>query len=371
MPDELLNEVCVLVGTRPTLIKQASVIRELQREGVPFFLIHTGQHYSYDLDQAFFVDLQIKNPELRLQGISQCKLHGEQTAEILRQVEQILLVRKPKILLVVGDTNSSLSGALAARKLNLRLAHNESGLRSYKWEVPEEHNRVIIDHISDFLFAPSERAKKVLEEERIKGMVFVTGTTICDAVTENLEIARQKSRILERLSLTSREYMVMTLHHEENVDYRNEICSIFDGISMITEKIRAPIVFPVHPRTRFRLKHFGLEETICKNTLVKLIEPLGYFDFLVLVANSMMVMTDSGGLIQEAAILRIPCLTLGCYTEWTETVEAGANSVSMNDPQLMLRYTEALLKKDRTWRNPFGEPGASRRIVEILKQHLC
>jgi UDP-N-acetylglucosamine 2-epimerase (non-hydrolysing) len=361
----------VLVGTRPTVIKQAPIIRELRRQGVPFFVIHTGQHYSYDLDQAFFVDLELEEPDFRLEGIGNCKLHGEQTAEILRQTEEILLMRRPKVFLVVGDTNSSLSGALAARKLNLRLAHNESGLRSYKWEVPEEHNRVMIDHISDYLFAPSERAKETLEEERVKGMVFVTGTTICDALTANLEIARQKSRIIERLALTRRQYIVMTLHHEENVDYREQISKIINGVSMIVEEFEIPIVFPVHPRTRLRIRHFGLEKTLYKNRLVRPIEPLGYLDFLALVANSVLVMTDSGGLIQEAAILRIPCLTLGCYTEWTEVVEVGANSVSMNDPELMLVQTRALIEKDRTWENPFSKPGAACRIVEILKQCLC
>jgi len=361
----------VLVGTRPTLIKQAPIIRELQRQGVSFFVIHTGQHYSYDLDGAFFIDLELKEPDFRLEGIGNCKFHGEQTAEILRQVEEILLIRKPKVLLVVGDTNSSLSGALAARKLNLKLAHNESGLRSYKWEVPEEHNRVIIDHISDYLFAPNERAKETLEGEQVKGMAFVTGTTICDALTENLEMARQKSRILENLALLPRQYMVMTLHHEENVDYEDQISNIIIGVSMITEEFRIPIVFPVHPRTRLRIQHFGLLETLGRNSLVRLIEPLGYFDFLTLVANSVMVATDSGGLIQEAAILGIPCLTLGCYTEWVETVEVGANSVSMNNPELMVKYTQAMLEKNSTWENPFGEPGASRAVVKILKQHLC
>jgi len=366
LPDELNNLIGVVVGTRPSLVKQAPVIRELRRQGTPYFLIHTGQHYSYELDRAFFNDLELPEPDVRLQGIEKCRFHGEQTAEMLKQIEKVLLTRKPRVLLVGGDANSNLAGALAARKLNLCLAHDESGLRSYTWNVPEEHNRVVIDHIADYLFVHHERAQKTLQAEGVRGRIFITGSTIGDAVAQNLQIAREKSRILGKLALQPGQYLVMTLHHEENVDYREEIANILQGAAAIGEAFQLPVVFPIHPRTRLRLEQFGLEE-IHRHPWIKIVRPLGYLDFLLLVAEACLVMTDSGGLIQEAAILHVPCLTLGKYTEWTEVLEIGANLVSMNDPRLMVDYAETLRHTPRHWPDPFGQPGAARRIVESLE----
>lgn len=365
--DRLENKVCILVGTRPSIVKQAPVIREIIKRQIPFMILHTGQHYSFELDRAFFMDLELPEPDFRLNGIKECKLHGEQTAEMLRQIEQILIEEKPKTMLVGGDANSNLSGALAARKLNLNLAHDEAGVRAHKWNVPEEHNRVIMDHISDYLFVPQEKAKQQLIKESVRGRIFVTGSTTIDAVTENLVIARQKSSILEKLSVEPRQYFVVTVHHEENVDYREELNNIVFGLQQIGNNIGMPIIFPVHPRTRHRLKHFGLEDKITQNDLVKPIKPLGYLDFLVLAANASMIISDSGGLIQESAIHRVPCITIGKYTEWMECVDLGANKISMNDPELMSMQADEFMHSDRDWENPFGKPGAAKRIVDILE----
>jgi UDP-N-acetylglucosamine 2-epimerase (non-hydrolysing) len=369
-PAELTAQVCVIIGTRPNLVKQGTIIRELQRQAVPFFVIHTGQHYSYELDRAFFNDLQLPEPEFRLQGVEKCKLHGEQTAEMLKQIEKVLIAQKPQIVLVGGDTNSTLAGALAARKLNLGLAHDESGLRGYKWNVPEEHNRLIIDHISDYLFVPCERTKQVLQGEGVRGQIFITGSTISDAVGENLAVAQETSTILQDLSLEPRKYLVMTLHHEENIDYRAELANLLQGVAAIGARFALPIIFPVHPRTWLRLRHFNLEGEMSANKWLKPIAPLGYLDFLALVAQAQLILTDSGGLIQEAAILRVPCLTLGTYTEWTEVVEVGANLISMNDPVRMPAYAEELVNKARSWPDLFGPPGVAKRIVAILKSFL-
>jgi UDP-N-acetylglucosamine 2-epimerase (non-hydrolysing) len=366
LTDDLTNLIGVVVGTRPSLVKQSPVIRELQRQGIPYFLIHTGQHYSYELDRTFFNDLELPEPDVRLQGIEKCQFHGEQTAAMLQQIEQVLLTRRPRVLLVGGDANSNLAGALAARKLNLCLAHDESGLRSYTWNVPEEHNRVVIDHIADYLFVHHERAKQTLEAEGVRGRIFITGSTIGDAVSENFQIAQEKSRILDKLALQPGQYLVMTLHHEENVDYREEIANILQGAKTIGEKFQMPVIFPIHPRTRLRLEQFGLEE-IHQHPWIKIVKPLGYLDFLLLVGKACLVMTDSGGLIQEAAIMHVPCLTLGKYTEWTEVLEIGANLVSLNDPRLMMDHAETLRHFPRDWPDPFGQPGAAQRIVESLK----
>lgn len=364
---DLQDKVCVVIGTRPSLIKEAPVVRELQRQSVPFFIIHTGQHYSYKLDRIFFNDLQIPEPKYRLDNVKECTLHGEQTAEMLKGIERILIQERPNVVFVGGDANTNLAGALAARKLNIQVCHDEAGLRSYDWRTPEEHNRVIIDHISELLLAPNEMAKEILEGERVKGKIFVTGSTIVDAVTENLDLACKKSTILSRLCLEPNEYIVLTVHHEENVDYVESLSNIIKGIQLIAKELKKRIIFPVHPRSKRRIIDFKLEDAINQIDLLDVISPLGYFDFLLLVSKAALVITDSGGLIQESSILHVPCVTLGNYTEWRETLDAGANVVSMNDPDKMLHDAFEMIKRKRDWPNIFGEPGPARRIVDILK----
>jgi UDP-N-acetylglucosamine 2-epimerase (non-hydrolysing) len=366
--DELIDKVCVVVGTRPSIVKQSPVIRELIKRNVPHLVLHTGQHYSYDLDQAFFEDLELATPEYRLKGIKDLKFHGEQTSEMLRQIEQIFIKEKPKTVLVGGDANSNLAAALAARKLNLNLAHNESGVRSFKWNVPEEHNRVIIDHISDYLFVPQEDARKQLVGEKVRGRIYETGSTTSDAVSENIKIANEKSTVLNDLSLKKRSYVVVTTHHEENVDYKDELTRIVEGLQKISCEIDYQFLFPLHPRTKHRLKYFGLYQKLFSCDRIRPLKPLGYLDFLTLVGGAAMVISDSGGLIQEAAIHKVPCLTLGKYTEWMECVNAGANKISMNDPELMLKYSLEFLNCNEVWEDPFGGPGAAGKIVDILEQ---
>lgn len=368
--DELTDKICIVIGTRPSIVKQSPIIRELTRQELPYMVIHTKQHYSFELDSAFFRDLELPKPNFQLEGIRDCKLHGEQTAEMLRQIEGILVNQKPKIVLVGGDANSNLSGALAARKLNINVAHEEAGLRSFKWNVPEEHNRVIIDHISNYLFAPHENAKKQLIKEGVRGKISVTGSTITDAIEGNLNIAQQTSSILRDLALEVNKYIVLTLHHEETVDYEEELRKVVEGVNRIGRASALPIVFPAHPRTIQRLTYFGLNEKILDDCDFRVIKPLGYLDFLNLIAHCAIAVTDSGGLIQEAAILKIPCLTLGHYTEWKECVEIGANRVSANNPKLMEEYALELLTVDRNWPNPFGPPGAAKKIVNHLKESL-
>lgn len=368
--DALVDKICVIIGTRPSIVKQSPIIRELKRQGLPHLVIHTGQHYSFELDRVFFKDLELPEPHFRLEGIEYCKFHGEQTAKMLSQIEQILIQEKPKTVLVGGDANTNLAGALAARKLNISLAHEEAGVRSFMWNVPEEHNRVIIDHISDYLFAPNEEAKEQLRRESVRGRILVAGSTITDAIEENLNLAKSKSSVLENLALERNKYILLTVHHEENVDYREEIVNIFEGIKGIRRAISMPIVFPVHPRTHQRLEHFQLLKELRQDKDIRLISPLGYFDFLVLLAHSAIAITDSGGVIQEAAILRVPCVTLGKYTEWRECVAIGANKVSMNNPKLIERYTLKLISGGRHWANPFGPSRSAKRIVDFLKSEL-
>jgi len=365
--EELEDKICIVIGTRPSLIKQSPVIRELQKQSIPFFIIHSGQHYSYEMDRIFFNDLELPKPDYYLATPKECTLHGEQTAEMLKGIEQILLHERPKVVLVGGDANTNLAGALAARKLNICVCHDEAGLRSYDWRMPEEHNRVMIDHISEILLAPNERAKNILQSEKVRGKIFITGSTAVDAVKQNLYLAHKRSSILNHLKVESEEYIVVTVHHEENVDYVESLTRIVEGIKLIAKELKKPIIFPIHPRTRRRLVEFGLDKIVSEINLLKIISPLGYLDFLMLISKAALIITDSGGLIQESAILHIPCITLGYVTEWEETLEVGANVVSKNDPHKMLSDALKMIKKERNWPNVFGNPGPARKIVNILK----
>ena len=365
--EELEDKICIVIGTRPSLIKQSPVIRELQKQSIPFFIIHSGQHYSYEMDRIFFNDLELPKPDYYLATPKECTLHGEQTAEMLKGIEQILLHERPKVVLVGGDANTNLAGALAARKLNICVCHDEAGLRSYDWRMPEEHNRVMIDHISEILLAPNERAKNILQSEKVRGKIFITGSTAVDAVKQNLYLAHKRSSILNHLKVESEEYIVVTVHHEENVDYVESLTRIVEGIKLIAKELKKPIIFPIHPRTKRRLVEFGLDKIVSEINLLKIISPLGYLDFLMLISKAALIITDSGGLIQESAILHIPCITLGYVTEWEETLEVGANVVSKNDPHKMLSDALKMIKKERNWPNVFGNPGPARKIVNILK----
>lgn len=361
--DQLRNVVCLIVGTRPGIIKFSPLIRELDKRAVNFFVIHTSQHYSYFMDRVFFKDLDLAEPKYRLRGVSRCKLHGEQTATMLKGIEKILVEERPKIVVVGGDANTNLAGALAARKLQMSVGHIEAGLRSDDWRMPEEHNRIMIDHISEYLFAPTERAKQNLMKDGVKGKIYVTGNTIVDAVKQNLHIAKNKSKILDELNNDN--FFLVTLHREENIDVIEDFVKILDGLKKVAQHFDYELIFTIHPRTRMRIKEFKL--TLPNN--VRVLRPIGYLDFLLLLSNSELVLTDSGGIQEESCILKVPCVTLRKSTERPETVEVGANSVSGLDPDKILKAVETMLNAKRNWTNPFGE-NVAEKIVNILEREL-
>lgn len=359
---DLTDKICVVVGTRPGIVKQSALIRELVRRDLPLLLVHTGQHYSYELDAVFFSELGLPQPHHRVAMSKDLTLHGEQTAEMLRGVEAVLVEERPRIVVVGGDANTNLAAALAARKLNLTLCHEEAGLRSEDWLMPEEHNRVMIDHISDHLFAPNDQAREMLEREAVRGRVHVTGSLIVDAVRQNVDVARARSAILDTLGVESGGYLLMTLHHEESVDYIEVFREIVRGVGLLSLETGLPVVMPLHPRTRKRLAEFDLDLP----PGIRSINPVGYFDFLTLLSGARLVMTDSGGVIQESAILGIPCITLGGVTEWTETVEIGANRVVGTRSEGVLVGGLASLAAPGGWPTPFGGAGTADRIVDII-----
>jgi len=363
------NLFALILGTRPEIIKLSPIIRELENKNESYILIHTGQHYSYEMDRIFFEELELPEPYYKLNIGLEAKTQAEQTGLMLIEIEKVLLKEKPRIVFVQGDTNTTLAGALSARKLNfIKIAHVEAGLRSNNWEMPEEINRIVVDHISDILFAPTEKAKENLLKEGIpENKIYVVGNTISDAIYQNLEIAKRKSEILEKLGLEKDGYFLLTLHRMENVDHRDRLENILKEIKLVKENFpEYDIVFPIHPRTKNRIKEFGLGEYL-KGLLVK--DPVGYLDFLMLEANARLILTDSGGVQEEACISKVPCVTLRTETERPETVEIGANIVAGRDPNEILKSVRLMLTKEKDWTNPYGM-NVSQKIVSVLEGWL-
>ena len=325
------------------------------------FILHTGQHYSYEMDKVFFEELELPDAKYNLDVGS--GTHGAQTGKMLIGIEKVLLKENPEVVLVEGDTNTVLAGALAASKLHIKVGHVEAGLRSYDRYMPEEINRVVTDHISDYLFAPTEIAKKNLIKEGIsESKVFVTGNTIVDAVYQNLEIAKRKVDILNKLDLERESYFLVTAHRQENVDVKERLSGILKGLEKIYFEFGLPIIFPIHPRTAKRIKEFGLKVP----NGVKLIGPLGYLEFLQLEENAKLILTDSGGVQEESCILKVPCVTLRDNTERPETLEVGSNIIAGTNQKRILGSVKEMINKERNWINPFGDGEAGNRILKII-----
>jgi len=309
-------KIVSIVGARPQFIKCAPLSRELQKY-YDEILVHTGQHYDPEMSNIFFEELDIPQPDYNLKVGS--GLHGKQTGEMLEKIENVLLKEKSDLVIVFGDTNTTLAGALAAAKLHIPVAHVEAGLRSFDRTMPEEINRVVTDHLSDFLFCPTQTSVNNLAKEGITKGVYLVGDVMVDALEYNRNVAEEKSRILERLALTGLKYLVMTVHRPGNTDSRKNMVNI---LSAVKESGKTTI-FPVHPRTRKYLEEYGLWDTMPSNII--LIEPLGYLDMLLLMSHAEKILTDSGGMQKEAYILGVPCITLRDTTEWMETLDGGWN----------------------------------------------
>jgi len=356
-------KIFIILGTRPEIIKMSPVIRECIKKKLNFSILHTNQHYSENLDKIFFKELNLSKPKYNLNVGS--GTHAEQTASILVGVEKILLKEKPEIVLVLGDTNTVLAGALATAKLHIKVGHIEAGLRSYYREMPEEINRILTDHCSDLLFAPTKKAKGILLSEGILSKnIFVTGNTVADAVFQNLKLAEKKSKILEKFHLFKRGYFLMTAHRAENVDNKGRLKEILKGAKLISKKFSLPIIYPVHPRTRKMLKKFKLK--VPKD--INLIEPLGYLDFLKLENNTKLILTDSGGMQEEGCIMKVPCVTLRDNTERPESIEVGSNLLSGTNSSRILKCVSKMLNKNRRWKNPFGSGKTAEKIIKIIQK---
>jgi len=359
-------KVAIVLGTRPEIIKMSPIVRVLEKKNIDFFILHTGQHYSYNMDQVFFEQLKLPQPKYNLKVGS--GTHAEETGKMMIGIEKALLDEKPSIVLVEGDTNSVLAGSLAAVKVGLDVGHVEAGLRSYDRGMPEEINRIVADHISQILFAPTEKARGNLLYEGIKEeKIHVTGNTIVDAVYQNLELANESigKNVLESLGIVEGNYFLATVHRQENVDNPKRFKGILEGLKLVQDYFGMPIVYPIHPRSRKMMKEYGFDPG-----KIVLTEPIDYLSFLTLESRAKLVFTDSGGVQEEACILKVPCVTLRDNTERPETIEVGANTLAGAEPKRILEKTKLMIDDDRSWPNPFGDGRAGERIVSILEERF-
>ena len=360
----------LIVGARPQIIKSAPIIREAKKHReIELQLVHTGQHYDFEMSKIFFHEMELPDPIVNL-GVGSGS-HAWQTGNMIIKLEKTIIEHKPDTVMVPGDTNSTLAGALTAAKLHVPVAHVEAGARSYDTKMPEEINRRLTDHCSSLLFGPTKNCCKNLSDEDIpKQRIKLSGDTMYDALLQHA-LAATKSNILKTLCLKRDEYAALTLHRPENVDDPKTLENIMKA--MITLK-ELTTVFPVHPRTKQRLTKAKSVKKLTTADNIKLIEPLGYNEMLQLTKHAKMVFTDSGGLQKEAFWLHTPCITLRKTTEWTETTQLGANVLTGSNPKKIVEAARKIMNtKDikvilEKLKNPFGKGLAAEKIIaETLK----
>jgi UDP-N-acetylglucosamine 2-epimerase (non-hydrolysing) len=357
-----IDVTMIIVGTRPEIIKMAPLVRAFEERGLPFVFVHCGQHYDYNMSQQFIEELGLPRSEFGFKFRAHSQ--GLQTARILAMAESVVKKAEPRNVLVEGDTNGTLACALAAVKLNVPVGHVEAGLRSFDLRMPEEHNRRLVDHMSTYLFAPTEVAKANLMNENVWGRIHVTGNTVIDAVMQHLPLAEKKSSVMERIRF--RNFALATAHRAENVDDP----AVLRNFAEAFDEAPLPVVYPIHPRSRKRLRQQKMLRKLSRSENVQLLQPLGYFDFLVLMKNCEMLVTDSGGIQEEATapVIRKPVLVIRLSTERPEAVEAGFARVVGVEKEGILAGMKQTLEKGGMLPvdSPYGDGKAAEKIVEIL-----
>jgi len=350
-------KILTVVGARPQFIKLAPLSKILRENGINEIIVHTGQHYDENMNDLFFKELEIPKPDYNL-GIGSGN-HGEQTGRMLIEIEKIILKENPDLVIVYGDTNSTLAGALTASKLHIKLAHVEAGLRSFNKIMPEEINRVLTDHVSDILFCPTQTAVENLKNEGITKGVYLVGDVMFDALMHFSKISEIKSNILESLNIKPKEYYLATIHRAENTDDYERLKNILTAFSKMDEIV----VFPIHPRTKKMINYHRLDDLIRKDN-IKVIDPVGYLDMLKLEKNAKAILTDSGGVQKEAFWLKVPCITLRDETEWIETVNLGWNRLVCSNVEKILEAVRDLkFGVDVSFENDFS----AKKMYEIIK----
>ncbi len=360
-----LLKIVTIVGARPQFIKAATVSRILRsHSNITEILVHTGQHYDQNMSEVFFDELEIPKPEYNL-GIGSGN-HGKQTGQMIEAIEQVLLSENPDWLLVYGDTNSTLAGAIAASKLHVPIAHVEAGLRSFDNQMPEEINRILTDRISTLLFAPTTIAINHLKSEGINDdSIYLVGDVMYDAAQYYQQKAEFLSNIINELNLQPKNYILTTIHRAENTDNSDILHNIFNALIKLSQEIN--IVLPLHPRTKKMLANLGLLDIVSSSLTI--IEPVGYFDMIVLEKNAKLIATDSGGIQKEAYFYQVPCVTLRDRTEWSELVESNWNTLisTQSTSNIITQIQQALLKPVPSVNTLiYGNGTAANQIVDRL-----
>ena len=369
-------KIAIVLGTRPEIIKMASVMDEIERRSHELLLIHTGQHYDKEMSENFFIDLKLPTPNYNIHVGSGS--HGKQTGKMMEGIEEVLLDEKPDILLVQGDTNAVLAGALVASKLHIPVGHVEAGLRSFDETMPEEINRLAADICSKLYFVPTEESAINLAMEGIsRKRIFITGNTVVDACFRNLEISKNRDKSqydqgLAELDIDNMEnILTLTMHRAETVDDKERLTNIIEALEELDDM---NIIFPIHPRTKKTMENFNLFDRLNDLEHVHIIKPVGYLDFLLLISKSTIILTDSGGLQEEAITLDVPALTLRYNTERPETVTAGGNILVGSDKEVILENARKILddeefaNKMRSAKNPYGMGNAAEQMISIIEE---
>ena len=354
-------KILTILGTRPEIIRLSLIIKELDKINIKNTIVHTGQNYDSKLSDIFFKDLDLRKPDYYL-GIKEDKV-GAQIGKIIEKAEKIILKEKPDLLLILGDTNSALSAISAARH-SVPILHLEAGNRCFDWRVPEEKNRVIIDHISNWLVPYTERSKENLIKEGISSeFIFVSGNPIRE-VLEYFKDKIEESNVLNKLKMKEKDYFLITAHREENVDDPDILNVIIKGLNLIAEKFKKDLIFSVHPRTKFKLSKSKIK--LSKN--IKVSEPFGFFDFVKLEKNALAVITDSGTVQEECSILKTPTVTIRETTERPETVECGSNILSgTSDSEKIFETVNQMLKINNDWISPYeNDLNVSNKITKFI-----
>jgi UDP-GlcNAc3NAcA epimerase len=357
-------KICTVVGARPQFIKAAVVSRVVRdRADISELIIHTGQHYDANMSDTFFTELDIPLPAYNLNVGSSS--HGKQTGQMLAAIEEVLLKEKPDWVLVYGDTNSTLAGALAAAKLNINIAHVEAGLRSFNRKMPEEINRVATDHLSSILFAPTEVSyKRLLVEGIPEQQIYNVGDVMYDAALYYNERNTLRETILSTLQLKNSSYALATIHRAENTDSDSRIKNICNALAELSTSME--VIMPLHPRTKHKLEQLDLMSLVSGK--VNIIEPIGYLDMLSLEQHAKLIITDSGGVQKEAYFNQVPCITLRDETEWVELVESGWNTLCSPDLPFSLLNCMAHQKPDASSAKLYGSGNAAQKIINILME---
>jgi len=352
--------IITIVGARPQFVKAGTVSRALRSAGLKEVIVHTGQHFDYNMSQVFFDDMEIPKPDYNLEIHSLS--HGAMTGRMLEAIEKVLVTEKPKVVLVYGDTNSTLAGALAAQKLGIPVAHVEAGLRSFNMAMPEETNRILTDRISTYLFCPTQVAVNNLKAEGFDNFgcnIHIVGDVMLDAALYYGERSAQKSKIVRVLNLDPN-FVLATMHRQENTDSPENLKGIIDALNTIHDERQ--VVVPLHPRAKKIIEGSGLKVNFTT------VPPVGYFDMIELLKHCALVITDSGGLQKEAFFFKKGCVTLRAETEWTELVEGGFNILAGANPsQILTSYNQIMNKYQNFSVNLYGIGDASSRIADVLK----